>query len=64
MLRTRTFVPANGNKEYDGDGAAARNLWAPNNQRWYSYEWGDLHVLVVDSEQPLTAGSPQRAFTC
>ncbi|MFC9394295.1 fibronectin type III domain-containing protein [Streptomyces sp. NPDC057027] len=62
VLRTRTLFPANGNKEYYGDGAAARNLWAPNNQRWYSYEWADLHVLVVDSEQPLGAGSAQRAF--
>ncbi|MDF3143067.1 MULTISPECIES: fibronectin type III domain-containing protein [unclassified Streptomyces] len=62
VIRTRTFFAANGNKEYYGDGAAARNLWTPNNQRWYSYEWGDVHVLVVDSEQPLGAGSPQRAF--
>ncbi|MEU2235191.1 fibronectin type III domain-containing protein [Streptomyces vietnamensis] len=62
VIRTRTLYPANGNKEYYGDGAAARNLWSPNNQRWYSYGWGDLHVLVVDSEQPLGAGSPQRAF--
>ncbi|MFI1715123.1 fibronectin type III domain-containing protein [Streptomyces litmocidini] len=61
-IRTRTLYPANGNKDYYGDGATARNLWSPNNQRWYSYEWGDLHVLVVDSEQPLGAGSPQRAF--
>ncbi|WP_369147816.1 fibronectin type III domain-containing protein [Streptomyces sp. R44] len=62
VIRTRTLYPANGNKEYYGDGAAARNLWSPNNQRWYSYNWGDAHVLVVDSEQPLTAGSAQRAF--
>ncbi|MFF9850944.1 fibronectin type III domain-containing protein [Streptomyces litmocidini] len=62
VLRTRTLFPANGNKEYYGDGAAARNLWSPDNQRWYGYEWGDLHVLVVDSEQPLGPGSTQRAF--
>ncbi|MFF8378325.1 fibronectin type III domain-containing protein [Streptomyces sp. NPDC015661] len=62
VIRTRSLYPANGNKEYYGDGAAARNLWSPNNQRWYSYDWGDLHVLVVDSEQPMGAGSAQRAF--
>ncbi|MFL6138985.1 MAG: fibronectin type III domain-containing protein [Frankiaceae bacterium] len=61
-LAGQSFNPANGNKEYYGYGAFWRNIAMPGNQRWYSYDWGDAHILVLDSEQPLTAGSPQYVF--
>jgi hypothetical protein len=32
------------------------------NHSWYSYDWGDAHVVVLDSEQPTGSGSPQYAF--
>ena len=52
----------NGNKEYYGDGAHWRVFSLPNNERWYSYDWGDAHILVLDSEQPYAPGSPQYEF--
>ena len=33
-----------------------------SNPSWYSYTWANAHILVLDTEQPFTAGSPQYAF--
>jgi Fibronectin type III domain len=54
--------PANGNKEYYGSGAWFRAMWTPNNQRWYAYDWGDAHILVLDTNQPFAPGTPQFTF--
>ena len=62
VVNKQSFWPANGNKEYYGDGAHWRMFWLPNNERWYSYDWGDAHILVLDSEQTYTPGSPQYEF--
>jgi len=62
VIRAQAFWIANGNKEYYGDGAAWNNFWMPNNERWYSYDWGDLHMLVLDAEHPYAPGTPQYAF--
>jgi hypothetical protein len=62
VINKQSFWPANGNKEYYGDGAHWRIFSLPNNERWYSYDWGDAHILVLDSEQPYTPGSPQYQF--
>jgi hypothetical protein len=32
------------------------------NHSWYSYNWGDAHILVLDSEQPFTTGTDQYNF--
>ena len=61
-LSGQVFSPANGNKEYYGNGAWFQHMWLPNNEQWYSYDRGDAHVLVLDTEQPFTAGSPQYLF--
>ncbi len=62
LIRQQTIWIGNGNKEYYGDGAVWRNFWMPNNERWYSYDWGDAHILVIDTEQPYIAGTPQYQF--
>jgi hypothetical protein len=62
-IKSQAFFPANGNKEYYGDG----QFWGAfpmlgTNHSWYSYDWGDAHILVLDSEQPFTAGTEQYNF--
>jgi iron/zinc purple acid phosphatase-like protein C/fibronectin type III domain protein/calcineurin-like phosphoesterase family protein len=51
-----------GNHEYYGNEAFWQHIWLPNNERWYSYDWGDAHILVLDAEQPYTPGTPQYQF--
>jgi hypothetical protein len=59
----QAFFPANGNKEYYSDGEFWANFPMPGtNHSWYSYNWGDAHILVLDSEQPMDPASPQYAF--
>ncbi len=57
-----TLWAANGNKEYYGNGAFWTHMWLPNNERWYSYDWGNAHILVLDTEQRYDSASPQYAF--
>ncbi len=62
-IKSQAFFPANGNKEYYGDG----EFWAAfpmpgNNHSWYSYDWGNAHILVLDTEQPYATGSDQYNF--
>ena len=62
-LQSQAFFPANGNQEYYSDGAFWQNLPMPGeNHSWYSYDWGDAHVLVLDTERPFGPGSDQYAF--
>jgi chitodextrinase len=57
-----TFISANGEKEYFGDRAFWRDFSLPNNEQWFSYDWGSAHILVLDTERPYTPGSPQYNF--
>lgn len=62
-VKSQAFFPANGNKEYYGDG----QFWQAfpmlgSNHSWYSYDWGDAHILVLDSEQPFATGTDQYNF--
>jgi len=62
-LKSQAFFPANGNKEYYGDGEFWENFpMLGANHSWYSYNWGDAHILVLDSEQPLATGTAQYNF--
>jgi fibronectin type 3 domain-containing protein len=62
-VKAQAFFPANGNKEYYGDGEFWNAFPMPgSNHAWYSYEWGDAHIVVLDSEQPYAPGTPQYAF--
>ena len=58
----QTLWLAGGNHEYYGNEAFWQHIWMPNNERWYSYNWGDAHILVLDTEQPFTPGTPQYQF--
>ena len=59
VVKSQAFFPANGNKEYYGDGAFWDNFPMPgSNHSWYSYDWGDAHILVLDSEQPFASAPP------
>jgi hypothetical protein len=63
VIKSQAFYPANGNKEYYGDGEFWNAFPMPGtNHSWYSYDWGDAHILVLDSEQPVTTGSAQYNF--
>jgi chitodextrinase len=62
-VESQAFLPANGNKEYYGDG----EFWTAfpmlgGNHYWYSYDWGNAHILVVDSEQLFSPGTAQYNF--
>ncbi len=62
-VKDQSFFPANGNKDYYSDGAFWVNFPMPGaNHEWYSYDWGDAHILVLDSEEPMAVGSDQYAF--
>jgi fibronectin type 3 domain-containing protein len=61
-MTTQAFMIGNGNHEYYGDEATWRNFSLPNNERWFSYDWGDAHFTVLDTEQPYSPGTPQYAF--
>jgi chitodextrinase len=62
-VKSQAFFPANGNKEYYSDGEFWATFPMPGaNHSWYSYDWGDAHILVLDSEQPYAPGSEQYSF--
>jgi chitodextrinase len=62
-LATQPLFPANGNKEYYAGGAFWDNFPMPgSNHSWYSYNWGDAHIIVLDTEQPFAPGSAQYDF--
>ena len=63
VVQSQAFFPANGNKEYYGDGEFWTAFPMPGaNHSWYSYDWGDAHILVLDGEQPYAPGSAQYSF--
>jgi acid phosphatase type 7 len=67
LMASAFFVPASGNHDYmTADGEPFRQVFAlPENggqegrERWYSLDWGDLHVVVLDSEK---VGEAQEAW--
>ena len=61
-MSKQTLWLAAGNHEYYGNEAFWQHIWLPNNERWYSYDWGDAHILVLDAEQPYMPGTPQYQF--
>jgi phosphodiesterase/alkaline phosphatase D-like protein len=52
FLRHHPVFPVAGNHEYRADGAAPfRGAFdLPNNERWYSFDWGDVHFVAIDTE--------------
>ena len=63
VIKSQAFFPANGNQEYYSNGAFWSTFPMPgSNHSWYSYNWGNAHILVLDSEQAFDTSSPQYAF--
>jgi hypothetical protein len=67
LLALRPIFPTSGNHEYDtADAAAYRQVFVlPENggpggvERWYSYDWGDVHFVALDTER---TGAQQAAW--
>ena len=67
LLRRAPIFPASGNHEYDtADATAFREVFVlPENgqpggrERWYSYDWGDVHFVALDTER---TGAEQAAW--
>ena len=67
MLERFPMFPASGNHEYETEDALPfREAFAlPENggpggiERWYSYDWGDVHFVVLDTE---LTGAEQAAW--
>lgn len=63
VVKSQAFFPANGNQEYYGNGEFWNTFpMLGSNHSWYSYDWGNAHFLVLDSELPVDTSSPQYAF--
>lgn len=63
VLKSQAFFSANGNKEYYGNGEFWSVFPMPGtNHSWYSYTWGDAHILVLDGEQLYGTGTDQYNF--
>jgi 3',5'-cyclic AMP phosphodiesterase CpdA len=53
------FYPASGNHEYNSEGAAPfreafslpENGGRDGRERWYSFDWGDVHFVALDTER-------------
>jgi acid phosphatase type 7 len=67
LLGRAPSFPASGNHEYDtADAAPFRQVFVlPENgqpkgrERWYSYDWGDIHFVALDTER---TGAEQAAW--
>ncbi len=53
LLPHFSMFPVAGNHEYDTDqGGPFRAVFdLPNNERWYSFDWGDVHFVGLDTER-------------
>ena len=67
LLEAFPMFPASGNHEYETDDAIPfrEAFILPENggpagvERWYSFDWGDVHFAVLDSER---MGAPQASW--
>ncbi len=54
LFRNKPFFPASGNHDYHTmQGAPFRevfNLPGDNGEKWYSYDWGRVHFVALDTE--------------
>jgi acid phosphatase type 7 len=64
LQRRVPIYPASGNHEYETDSASPfrevfmlpENGGKDGNERWYSFDWGPVHFIALDTEQ---VGDPQ-----
>jgi hypothetical protein len=58
-MATTPLYPALGNHEDNAD--AYFHLFSlPGNERWYSFDYGDVHVITLDSNAPYRSSAAQR----
>ncbi len=60
LLRHMASFPTFGNHDEVSGGRAYRTLLAPD--RYYSFDWGNAHIAVVDSNQDMGPGTAMRAW--
>lgn len=56
------YMPAIGNHEDEdefGFSAYLQRFALPNNERWYSFDWSNMHVIALDTESAFSPGSAQ-----
>ncbi len=56
------YMPSIGNHEVEPDLGLSSYLGRfalPNNERWYSFDWGNVHVVSMNTESPHTPESAQ-----
>jgi hypothetical protein len=56
------YMPSIGNHEDEGDLGLSSYLGRfalPNNERWYSFDWGNTHIVSLDTESEYTVGREQ-----
>jgi len=56
------YMPAIGNHEDEdelGFSAYLERFALPHNERWYSFEWSNAHVIALDTESSFAPGSNQ-----
>jgi len=56
LFRNIPFFPASGNHDYGTmQGAPFRDVFnLPGNEKWYSYDWGRVHFVALDTEADYT----------
>jgi acid phosphatase type 7 len=58
----RRWRPAAGNHEYGTPGAAGYFQYFGESRSYYAFRTGDWHVLMLNSNEPTSIGSPQFEF--
>ncbi|MFC1780300.1 metallophosphoesterase family protein [Patescibacteria group bacterium] len=58
LLETTDFYPSLGNHEKNSD-LYFENFDLPNNERWYSVDYNDIHFIILDSNISLSSESEQ-----
>ncbi len=61
LLAESPIYPALGNHEHDADDYFEA-FELPGNERWYSFDVGDAHILALDSNKSYLASGRQREF--
>jgi hypothetical protein len=62
-IRNQAFFPGIGNQEYYSQGKFWTTFPMPgSNGAWYAYNWGNAHIVVLDTELSVAPGSPQYVF--